>query len=240
MPVSGVDGHDSNIGSVCYHSVEGFVLAQIFPEWTNKLPAYFVVGIVVLILGVVGFFWYYGSPWFTDVGYRPQQPVRFSHKLHASDLGMDCRYCHYDVEISPVANLPPTQVCMNCHRQIGTDNERLLAVRESWASIKPIRWIRIHDTPDFVYFDHSAHLHAGVGCSSCHGNVADMETVEQKKPLSMGWCLDCHRHPDMNLRPQSELTNMNWTPGPNQAEFASRVRQEKKIAPPVDCSGCHR
>lgn len=214
-------------------------MTQIFPKWTNKIPGYLVIVSLTFILAIVVFFWYYGSPWYTDVGYRPQQPVKFSHKLHASDLGMDCRYCHYNVEISPVANIPPTQVCMNCHKIIGTDNEKLLPVRESWANSKPIPWVRVHRVPDFAYFNHAAHLRAGVGCISCHGNVADMAVVEQKKPLSMGWCLDCHRNPTMNLRPADEVTNMNWLPS-DQGQFAKKVMEEKKISPPVDCSGCHR
>lgn len=215
-------------------------MSQIFPGWTNKIPSYIAIGFVVLALAVVGFFWYYGSPWYTDVGYRPKQPVRYSHKLHAGDLGLDCRYCHYDVEVSPSANIPPTQVCMNCHKLIGTDNEKLLPVRESWASGKPIEWVRVHQLPDFAYFNHGAHLRAGVGCASCHGNVANMETVELKKPLSMSWCLDCHRNPDMYLRPKSEITNMNWITPDDQKQFAEKVKAENKIAPPEDCSGCHR
>ncbi|OGC95760.1 MAG: cytochrome C [candidate division Zixibacteria bacterium RBG_16_53_22] len=215
-------------------------MAQIFPVWTNKIPVYIAAGTIILVLAIVGFFWYYGSPWYTDVGYRPAQPVRYSHKLHAGDLGIDCRYCHYDVEVSAVANIPPTQICMNCHKTIGTDNERLLPVRESWSSGVPIQWVRVHQLPDFAYFDHSAHLRAGVGCVSCHGNVANMEIVELKKPLSMGWCLDCHRNPDTQLRPRNEITNMNWTPPADQVQFARKVRSENNIAPPEDCSGCHR
>jgi len=215
-------------------------LTQIFPRWTNKLPVYIAIGLLILVLAVIGFFWYYGSPKYTDVGYRPVQPVAYSHKLHASDLGLDCRYCHYNVEISPVANVPPTQVCMNCHKIIGTENERLLPVRESWSSGVAIQWVRVHQSPDFVYFDHSAHLRAGVGCASCHGNVANMERVEQKQPLSMGWCLDCHRNPDAHIRPREELTNMNWIPPADQVDNARKVRAEKNIVPPEDCSGCHR
>jgi menaquinone reductase, multiheme cytochrome c subunit len=113
-------------------------------------------------------------------------------------------------------------------------------VRDSWANGTPIKWIRIHKLPDYAYFDHSIHIHAGVGCANCHGDVADMEMVEQEKPLSMGWCLDCHRHPEMNLRPPSEITNMNWTPPPDQLEYATKIKAEMKIKPPVDCSGCHR
>lgn len=215
-------------------------MAQIFPKWTNKLPTIMAVGFVGLITLVVLGFWYYGSPSHTDVGYRPQQPVPFSHKLHAGDLGMDCRYCHSSVERSPEANVPSTNTCMNCHKMILPESEKLLPVRESFASGRPIQWVRVHKVPDFAYFNHSAHLMAGVGCASCHGNIAQMEVVQQSKPLSMSWCLDCHRNPDMHLRPPSEITNMNWTPPQDQAEFAARVKAEKNIIPPQDCSGCHR
>ncbi len=215
-------------------------MAQIFPEWTNKLQTYAAVVVVVLFMAVIGFFWYYGSPKFTDVGYRPEQPVPYSHKLHAGDLGLDCRYCHSTVEFSPVANVPPTQTCMNCHKLILPQSEKLLLVRESWAAKTPIQWVRVHMLPQYAYFNHSIHLWAGVGCVTCHGNVRRMEEVTQMQPLSMGWCLDCHRNPGPNLRPHEELTNMEWTPPDDQAEFAERVIREKKINPPVDCSGCHR
>jgi hypothetical protein len=215
-------------------------VAQIFPKWSNHIPLVAGAAVVLIVAGVVGFFWYFGSPKYTDVGYRPEQPVPYSHKLHAGDLGMDCRYCHSAVEISAHANIPPTQTCMNCHTLILPESEKLLPVRESWTSGKPIEWVRIHKLPDFAYFNHSAHLHAGVGCSTCHGNVADMERVMQVQPLSMGWCLDCHRNPNMYLRRPEEVTNMTWTPPADQLEYAAKVRKEKNIAPPVDCSGCHR
>lgn len=215
-------------------------MAQIFPEWANRLPLITVMAAVIVVAGVCGFFWYYGSPKFTDVGYRPRQPVSYSHKLHAGDLGLDCRYCHSAVERSPVANVPPTQTCMNCHRLILPASEKLLRVRESWAEQRPIQWIQIHKLPDYAYFDHSAHLAAGVGCASCHDNVADMEVVMQVEPLSMGWCLDCHRDPGPSLRPRQDLTRMNWTPPADQADIAAQVIREKQLAPPVICSGCHR
>jgi hypothetical protein len=215
-------------------------VAQIFPEWTNKVQTYGAIVAVFVIASVIGFFWYYGSPEYTDVGYRPAQPVPYSHKLHAGDLGIDCRYCHSTVEESPHANLPPTQTCMNCHKLILTESERLLPVRESWAVQVPIKWVRVHNLPDYAYFNHSAHLSAGVGCLSCHGNVAEMIEVAQVEPLSMGWCLNCHRDPGSHLRPREELTNMKWTPPENQIEFAERVIREKNLNPPVDCSGCHR
>jgi hypothetical protein len=215
-------------------------LAQIFPKWTNRLPVYFVSGAVVILTAVVGIFWFYGSPKYSDVGYRPKQPVPYSHKLHAGDLGLDCRYCHSQVETSAAAGVPPTQTCMNCHKLILPESEKLLPVRESWSKRLPIMWVRVHNLPDFVYFDHSVHLNAGVGCASCHGNVAQMDVVMQKEPLSMSWCLDCHRNPDRHLRPREELTNMNWTPPVEQLELARRIRAEKGINPTVDCSGCHR
>jgi len=215
-------------------------VAQIFPEWTNKLPLVFIIVIIGLIISVVAFFWYFGSPRYTDVGYRPEQPVAYSHKLHADTLGMDCRYCHNYVEVSAIANIPPTQTCMNCHTLVKNDSEKMTRVRESWTSGKPIEWVRVHKLPDYAYFNHSAHLRVGVGCQSCHGKVSEMEVVMQVEPLSMGWCLNCHRNPDMHLRPVSEIINMKWIVPTDQLEFARNVKQKKNIAPPVDCSGCHR
>ncbi len=215
-------------------------MAQIFPRWTNKLPLVIGIGGVILAIVLVWGVWYYFSPKYTDVGYRPVQPVPYSHKLHAGDLGIDCRYCHTTVEVSAWANVPPTQTCMNCHKLILPESEKLLPVRESYATGNPIEWIRVHHIPDFAYFNHSAHLRAGVGCASCHGNVAQMEVVQQVQPLSMGWCLDCHRKPDMHLRPHDQITNMEWTPPDDQMSFAKRIKEELQIKPPVDCSGCHR
>lgn len=153
---------------------------------------------------LVGFVWYYGSPWYTDVGYWPTQPVLYSHKLHADDLGLDCRYCHNYAEISAQANVPPTETCMNCHRLILTDSERLLLVRESFSRKQPLEWVRVHKVADYRYFDHSVHSAAGLGCASCHGNVVEMQIVTQTQPLNMGWCFSCHRHPDPFLRPRED------------------------------------
>ncbi len=215
-------------------------MAQIFPEWTNRVPMIILAGLLFVTVGVVGFIWYYGSPEYTDVGYRPKQPVQYSHKLHAGDLGIDCRYCHSTVESGPVAIIPPTQTCLNCHTIIRKDSEKLQPIRVSWETKQPVEWIRVHNLPDYAYFNHSAHLTAGVGCESCHGNVSQMEIVSQVKPLSMSWCLDCHRNPDMHLRPVEEVTQMDWKPRADQLEFAAKVKNEKNITPPVDCSGCHR
>ena len=215
-------------------------MAQIFPPWTNKLPVVLLLVVAVVGIGGVCFFWYFGSPEYTDVGYRPDQPVEFSHRLHAGDLGMDCRYCHSQVEFSAHANIPPTQTCMNCHKIVATDSEKLLPVRESWAEDDPIDWVRVHETPDYAYFNHSAHINAGVGCATCHGNVRAMPKITQSEPLNMAWCLECHRSPDKNLRPASEITNMEWTPSADHERFVEQLKAEKNISPPTDCAACHR
>jgi len=215
-------------------------LAQIFPKWSNRLPAVSAAAAAVLVVVLIAFIYYYGSPAYTDTGYRPLQPVPYSHKLHAGDLGIDCRYCHTRVEVSWYANVPPTQTCINCHKLILTESERLLPVRESLSLNRPLEWVRVHNLGDYCYFNHSAHLHAGVGCTGCHGRVDQMKVVAQSQPLSMGWCLDCHRGPDNYLRPHADITNMSWNPPENQAEMAAQIIAEKNLDPPRDCSGCHR
>lgn len=191
-------------------------------------------------VGTVGFFWWFGSPQYTDVGYRPVQPIEYSHKVHAGDLEIDCRYCHTQVEHTAMAMVPPTQTCMNCHVIVKADSPKLTLLRDSWFNDRPIEWVRIHKVPDYAYFDHSAHISVGVGCETCHGDIVGMEVVMQVEPLSMGWCLDCHRDPAPNLRPLSEITAMNYEPPADQAEFAAKVIAEKNINPPINCSGCHR
>ncbi len=215
-------------------------MSQIFPKWTNALPLILAGTVLILFVSVVGFFWYFGSPKFTDVGYRPIQPVAYSHKLHAGDLGIDCRYCHVAVENTAVASVPPTQTCMNCHTLVKPDSDKLKLVRESWTTGKPIEWVRVHKVPDYAYFNHSIHINRGVGCITCHGNVAEMEEVTQSEPLSMSWCLDCHRNPAPNLRPVNQVTNMKWEPSDGHLEKMALLIKEKKISPPTDCTGCHR
>ena len=215
-------------------------MAQIFPEQFNRLPLALGVGAPLGLVLAVAFVWYYFSPWYTDVGYQPTQPVPYSHKLHAGDMQIDCRYCHAMVERSPVATVPPTQVCMNCHTLAKKDSPLLQPIRDSASTSFPMRWVRVHELPDFVYFNHAAHVHAGVGCASCHGRIDQREKVHQEMPLSMGWCLECHRDPGPHLRPLDQVTNMRWIAPTSQAEFATKAIQERHIRPPVDCSGCHR
>lgn len=215
-------------------------MAQIFPKWTLDLPLAVGLSVPVLVVLLVGGVWYYGSPRFTDVGYAPEQPVPYSHKLHAGQLGLDCRYCHASVETSAVSSVPPTKVCMNCHHVVKRESPLLEPIRASEETKTSMRWIRVHNLPDYAYFNHAAHIHAGVGCASCHGQIQTMEVVRQAQPLSMGWCLDCHRNPGPALRPPEAITDMEWVPPSDHAEFVARVMEEKHIAPPVDCSGCHR
>ena len=215
-------------------------MAQIFPSWTNRIPLFLGIGGPLLgVLAIAGV-WYWFSPEYTDVGYAPHQPVPYSHRLHVGQLGLDCRYCHASVEVAAAANVPPTQVCMNCHHLIKRDSPLLEPIRRSLASGKPMHWKRVHMLPDYAYFNHAVHVRAGVGCISCHGAIQTMEVVGQAKPLSMSWCLGCHRDPAPNLRPTAEVTNMAWFPPKDQAAWAVQAIAEKGLAPPENCSGCHR
>ncbi len=216
-------------------------MAQIFPRWTNQVPliagAALPLGLIGVILGV----WYWFSPKFTDVGYAPVQPVAFSHQLHAGDLGMDCRYCHNTVERAGFAAVPPQQTCMNCHVNVLPESPRLALVRDTYASGEAIEWVKVHMLPDYSYFDHSAHLAAGVGCSSCHGRIDQMPVVYQHEPLSMGWCLECHRNPEPSLRPVDQITNMAWSADDAAAYVAAEdPARTREVNPPQHCSGCHR
>ncbi len=215
-------------------------MAQIFPKWSNTVPIALALAGFFLLITVSGGVWYYGSPEYTDVGYRPKQPVEYSHKLHAGDLGIDCRYCHTGVESGARALVPPTRTCMNCHTLVKPESEKLSLVRRSFATGEPIEWVRVNDIPDYAYFDHSIHINSGVGCISCHGNVAEMEEVTLSKSLSMGFCLECHRSPEENLRPLNEVTNMKWAKSSDHASLAALWKKERGLEPPEACSGCHR
>ncbi|HYE96591.1 MAG TPA: cytochrome c3 family protein [Rubricoccaceae bacterium] len=221
-------------------------MPQLFPRKANALPVLTLIGIVGGALFLTAFVWYYFSPEFTDVGYQPEQPVPYSHALHVGQLGMDCRYCHTGVEVSEHANVPATQTCMNCHSQIRTQSVDLLPVRESWATGDPIRWVNVHFIPDFAQFPHAPHVNIGVGCETCHGRVDRMEVVHQTEPLSMGWCLDCHRSPERYLRDPALVTVMGYDEETREgrarderlAANRTRIRAER-IEPPQNCSACH-
>lgn len=208
---------------------------QLFPRSLNFLPLALAVGAGGAGAVVTGAIWYYFSPKNLQVGYAPEQPIPYSHKLHADELGIDCRYCHSNVERSQEAQVPPTETCMGCHAVVKKESPKLAPLRDSWSTGNPVPWIRVHKLPDHVYFDHSAHLTAGVGCSSCHGRIDKMEVVRLDKPIAMGWCLECHRDPAPNLRPKDQLTNMSWQKGSDSEPLASA-----DVHPPQYCSGCHR
>ncbi|MEM7403102.1 MAG: cytochrome c3 family protein [Myxococcota bacterium] len=214
-------------------------MAQLFPKWTNTLPKIGLVATGVGSCAAVFVVWFWFSPYNINVGYQPQQPLPFSHELHVGQLGMDCRYCHAFVAEAAVAGIPPTQTCMNCHKDIKKDSVQLAAVHQSWATGKPIPWVRVHKIADYAYFDHSVHLAAGVGCLSCHGEIHRMQQVRQMQPLSMDWCLQCHRNSSDHLRPVNQVTNPDWQPHGGWHDVA----QQKSLLlhPPVaNCSGCHR
>jgi len=211
-----------------------------FPKWTWILrPGVALAAVGGLVYASVLVFFGF-SPQATDVGYMPTQPVPYSHALHVGQLGMDCRYCHTGVEVAAAAAIPPTQTCMNCHSSVRANSEKLIPIRESYATGMPVPWIKVHDLPDYVFFDHSAHIRRGVGCVSCHGRVDTMEVVFQAKELSMGWCLDCHRNPERHLRPVEFVTQLDWVPEEDQLVLGERLRELKNIDPKETCYTCHR
>lgn len=215
-------------------------MAAIFKK---SADTYLKVGGAVLALvlaGGAGLFAYVSHPRTLDTGYSPVQPVPYSHKLHAGNLGMDCYYCHSTVYRAAFAAVPATETCMNCHVRVKPQSPVLQKVRDSYASGEPIPWVKIHNLPSYVYFNHSAHVTAGVSCVSCHGRIDQMVEVKQVQPLNMGWCLECHRNPAPNIRPVEYVTKLDWTPDRDPAQIGREIVAAKHINPPVNCSGCHR
>ncbi len=219
-------------------------MSQIFHRSTNTVSKVTLFG-AVFFVGALG--WVFAeldrSSYNTGQGVVIKQPVPFSHDHHTAALGIDCRYCHSSVEESASAGIPPIATCMNCHKQVWADSPMLEPVRRSYADREPIRWERIHDLPDFVYFDHSIHVAKGVGCATCHGRVDQMPLVFQAESLQMEWCLECHREPERFVRPRSELVNMTWkAPGgrAGQRRLGSELVAEYHIQSKLNCSVCHR
>jgi cytochrome c7-like protein/class III cytochrome C family protein len=218
-------------------------MAQIFHPSMNTVAKATIFG-AVFLLGGLGWVGYSveKSPYNTDAGIPRNQPVPFSHEHHVRGLGIDCRYCHTSVEDSHFAGIPPTKTCMTCHSQIWSNAEMLRPVRQSWATNKPIQWNRVHNLPDFVYFNHSAHVNKGVGCSTCHGEVDRMPLMWQQASLQMAWCLECHRAPEQFLRPRDQVFNMNWKAPSNQLEEGRKLveKYDVKTGQLTNCSVCHR
>jgi hypothetical protein len=216
-------------------------MAQIFHRSTNTLSRVTIFGAVFFAGGLLWLLMVLmRSDYYTGAHVAVQQPVQFSHKHHAGELGIDCRYCHTSVEVSAVASVPPTKTCINCHSQIWAQSDFLEPVRASFRTDESIRWVRVHDLPDFVYFNHSIHVTKGVGCATCHGRIDEMNQVWQENSLQMEWCLDCHRHPERNLRPRDQVFNMAWTPPSDQAIQGLELKKAYDVHARVDCSTCHR
>ena len=222
-------------------------MSAVFPKCTNRLPVILIIGFLLLGCGATAGFWYYFTPKYTRVGYQPIQPVAYSHTTHVGQLGMDCRYCHSAVEKSWYANVPSAATCMNCHNQALKDDPRLALVRESAQTGRPIPWIQIHKLPDYVYFNHSVNVNRGVSCVECHGQINQMEEVAHAQPLSMTFCLDCHRNPATRLRPPDKITDLTWkwSDDPNAAAQKQKANGEKfvhdwNVQSLQSCSACHR
>ena len=218
-------------------------MPQLFRPSADTIARVVLVSLLVLPFALVGgAYAVMRSPYVTNRTITPVQPVPFSHEHHVNGLGLDCRYCHSSVETARVAGVPPTTTCMTCHSQLFTQAQMLAPVRESLAERKPIRWQRVNRLPDYVYFDHSIHVAKGVGCTTCHGAVASMPLMRQDAPLTMGWCLDCHRNPAPHLRQRAEVFDPLWKAPPDQAERGQRLLADYHIRTDhlTDCSTCHR
>ncbi len=216
-------------------------MSDIFPKWTNRLPLKIAIGALLIGGGVTAGVTYYFTPKYTRVGYQPIQPVAFSHEIHAGQLGMDCRYCHNGVEKSWYSNIPAASVCMNCHNQVLKDSPKLELVRESALNGKPIEWVQIHKTPDYVYFNHSVHVNRGVSCVKCHGQINHMDEVRHEKPFSMTFCLDCHRDPAKQIRDPKDVYNLDLKiSDAEQEKMGKKFVHDWKVNASQNCSACHR
>lgn len=218
-------------------------MPQVFSRRANSFAkTSILVAPVLLALTGVSVWAVWNSPYMTREHLALDQPAPFSHEHHNAGLGIDCRYCHTTVETSSTAGMPSTETCMTCHSQVWTQAPVLKAVRESWRTGLPVRWTRVHDNPDFVFFDHSIHVQKGIGCSSCHGRVDKMPLVWKEHSLWMRWCIDCHRNPEKQIRPKEEVFNMAYQQPPNQSELGAQLVKQYHIRTEqlTDCSMCHR
>lgn len=228
-------------------------MSALFPRWTNTAVRLGVAALVVAPLALVAFLMaLVRTPYVLDYEVPLEQPIAFDHRHHVRDDEIDCRYCHFLVERSRYAGVPPTELCMGCHNQVWNDSPLLRPLRESAFTGEPIRWRRVYQLPDFVQFHHAAHVEAGVGCSSCHGRVDLMASVYRPVPTTMAWCLDCHRDPAPHLRPESRITDMDWPAPPRfetgldintvpeRARISGDGARAVEVRPPTNCSGCHQ
>jgi hypothetical protein len=219
-------------------------MAQTFSPIANLIAKSSLALLLVLVIGLLGA--WYGlerSSYVTRENIPREQPVQFSHRHHVEGLGIDCRYCHLSVEDSSFAGIPATSICMNCHEQIWNQSPMLAPVRESYENKQPLQWTRVHDLPDFAYFNHAAHVQKGVGCTTCHGQLDQTALAFKDETLFMQWCLNCHREPERYLRPRDEVFNMDYEPPENQLELGRELVERYNVRPPqqmTDCITCHR
>jgi hypothetical protein len=216
-------------------------MSQIFHRSANTFSKVSIIGLLLLVGGLIGLAMVIGrSSYVTRAQEYVEQPVQFSHLHHVGDDGIDCRYCHTSVETSAFAGIPPTKTCMNCHSQIWSTAPILEPIRSSFREDRPLRWVRVHDLPDFVYFNHSVHVKKGMGCETCHGRIDRMPLTLQQNSLQMEWCIECHRAPEQNVRPRSEVFTMGYRPPVPQSELGPKLVEEYGIQASTTCSTCHR
>ena len=216
-------------------------MSQLFPRSANAVARFTLVGLL-LVVGLLGWIvvTLMRSDFVTGANINVVQPVQFSHLHHVGGIGLDCRYCHTSVEVAASATIPPTQTCMNCHSQIWAQSPYLEPVRASYQTGESLEWIRVHDLPDYVYFNHSIHVKKGVGCETCHGRVDRMPGIYQASSLQMEWCLDCHRAPEKYVRPRAAVFTMGYEPAGDQLEIGRQLVREYNIQSLTSCSTCHR
>lgn len=217
-------------------------MSNIFPKSANRLPLQILIYLCVLGGIATAGVTYYMTPKYTRVGYAPVQPVPYSHALHVGQLGLDCRYCHSNVDKSGYANLPTAQTCMNCHNAVKKDSPLLEVVRNSYETGDPVPWVKVHELPDFAYFNHAVHVNRGVSCVECHGKVNEMEVVTHTQPLSMSFCLECHRNPASRVRQPEDIYDLDSPTIAATAglEAGAKFVHDWNIKPPQSCTGCHR
>jgi hypothetical protein len=217
-------------------------MSQIFKSSTNSLARVSIIVGLVLAAGTGGalFELIADSTYATRQGDAREQPIPFSHAHHVGSMGIDCRYCHTSVDNSDWAVIPPTKTCMNCHSQIWINSSTLEPVRESFRTNQSIKWTKVYDLPDYVYFNHSIHVKKGVGCETCHGRIDEQPLTYQNPSLQMRWCLDCHRNPEQYLRPRDQITKMGYVPSEPQAELGARLVKEYHVQKLDTCWTCHR
>jgi hypothetical protein len=217
-------------------------MKTVFPGWSDTaFRVALSLGVLSLVVAVVAPMIYVRTPYHQRREYPLEQPVQFDHRHHTRDDGIDCYYCHGGARKTAYAGVPSAELCMGCHAQVWPDSVQLEPVRRSYFSGQPLRWSRVHDLPDYVYFNHSAHVTKGVGCVSCHGRVDQMALAFQVAPLSMGWCLDCHRAPERNLRPLAQVTSMTWQPPPGERDtLARKLAAAYRVRHLDHCTTCHR